>query len=262
MEEYNPKLSEILKKEDLKETEKTTFIGCEKCEAGYLEDGKMCECLKLEIKKRKYKNANIDYDYASLPIIEEEIVAYLKDGDDKIRIKINPFIKQFINNAQNNLKNGIGFIINGPTGRGKSLTSMKIIMNLVDKGYKCYFTTVKNFLDIIKSSWNEENDKDLLNYIYNCDFLVFDDLGVELHKTDWTLTELDSLFRHRYYKKKPTLITTNSTLEKLKAQYAQRIISLFYERSLIISIVSQDDYRIKNAKIPNYYNLDELKGDE
>lgn len=262
MDEYTPELHNIMKDSELKVTEETSYNGCGNCNAGYIDNGKLCECMKKEIKIRKYKNANIDYDYASLPLYEEEIEAYLKDNeakDGKFPILLIPFIQDYIDNAEMYKEEGRGIIFNGPPGRGKSLSAMKILMNLVDKGYSCYFTTVKQFLDIIKKSWEDEDYKKLLDKIYNSEFVVFDDLGTELHKTDWTATELDSFFRYRYYKKLVTIMTTNSGLEQLKEKYALRIISLFQERSLIVPIVSKEDYRPKLGKAPKYMNKDKFK---
>ena len=56
-------------------------------------------------------------------------------------------------------------------------------------------------------------------------------------------------------------MTTNSSLEKLEAKYAQRIISLFQERSLIVPIVSKEDYRPKLGKIPKYANKNKFAKD-
>jgi DNA replication protein DnaC len=261
--EFKPELKNILAEDDteLKDTEKNSVGSCQNCNAGYTQDGKICNCLKETIMKRKYENANINYEFASIPIIDKEMDAFLKNGDEKIKINMNNFINQYVNNANENLKNGFGFLLNGGTGRGKSLSAMKTLMFLSDKGYKCYFITVKQFLEIIKKSWEDEDYKKLLNYIYNCDFLTFDDLGVELHKTDWTLVEIDSLFRYRYFKKKSTIITTNSSLSNLREKYAQRIISLFHERLMFIAVVTKEDFREKKAKVPSYINLEELKNE-
>jgi DNA replication protein DnaC len=136
-------------------------------------------------------------------------------------------------------------------------------MHLVDKGYSGYFTTIKDLFDMIKKSWNDEDFVKLKNHIYNCQFLVLDDLGTEYRKdgSDWAVTELDGLMRHRYYKKLPLIITTNSNLEMLNEKYAQRIVSLFQERSLITTIVSLEDYRPKLGKLPNYTNKNKfMKG--
>src|SRR5690554_7760520 len=80
MEIEKPNLKKILSKEEtLLDTEKNNYNGCKLCNAGYLENGKICECLKKEIMIRKYNNANIDYSFASLELIEEVITAFLKD---------------------------------------------------------------------------------------------------------------------------------------------------------------------------------------
>lgn len=260
--EYVPELKNILKEDILKPTEETFYNGCGKCNAGYIEDGKLCDCFKLEIKKRKYVNSNIKYDFASLELKDEIIDAYIKNGNDKVKINMSNFINQYVKNSNENIKNGTGFIINGGTGRGKSLSAMKTLMFLVDKRYKCYWATVKEYLDIIKKSWEDDNYKRLLNYIYDCDFLAIDDLGVEMHKTDWPIVELDSLFRHRYFKNKPVIMTSNQSITNLKEKYAQRIVSLFYEKLMFITIVTNEDFREKNSKLPSYLNLEELKGDK
>lgn len=263
MEEYKPSLDNILNNEELKDTEKSTFGGCGKCSAGYIGD-KMCDCFRLEVMKRRYGNANIDYAFASLPIIEDEVEAYLKDStapNGMFSIDLNPFIEEYVNTHKENFSSGKGIIFNGPVGRGKSLSSMKVLMMLVDKGYSGYWTTIKNYFDIVKKSWNDEEYEKLKNHIYDCDFLVIDDLGTEYTKTDsdWVPTEIDGLMRHRYFKKKPLIITTNSTLDNMKVKYAQRVISLFSERSFIVPIVSKEDYREKLAKIPDYIDVNRFK---
>lgn len=269
--EYQPELKHILKEDTLKPTEENSYKGCQICDAGYLEDGKMCECMKKEIKMRRYHNANIDYDYASLIIHEEEVTAFLKDDEfehpsnpklnGKMPILLNPFIEDYIENANLYREDGRGIIFNGPVGRGKSLSAMKILMHLIDKGYSGYFITIKELFDMIKKSWTDEDFEKTKNHIYNCDFLVLDDLGTEYQKngSDWAITELDGLMRHRYYKKLPLITTTNSNLEMLTEKYAQRIVSLFHERSLIATIVSKEDYRPKKGKIPGYTNKEKFK---
>jgi DNA replication protein DnaC len=263
--EYKPNLKGIFSSEEKenKEVDKTLFSGCTKCDAGYIGEV-LCDCLRNEIMMRKYKNSNIDYDFASQEIVEESVTAYLKDiqhPGGRYQISLMPFIEDYIENLQHYKNDGKGIIFNGPVGRGKSLSAMKILMGAVNKGYTAYFCTVKELLDIIKKSWNNEDYVKLKNYIWSCDFLVVDDLGVEYKKegSDWVLTELDGLMRHRYYKKMVSIFTTNSSLDGLSEKYAERIISLFHERSLIVPIVSKDDYRPKLGTVPKYMNKDKFK---
>lgn len=260
MEEYKPELNSILgKSEPLKETEKNVFNNCDKCESGYI-NGKACECLKLEIKKRRLLKANINYDFSALPIKSEELNCYMKiSEDEKVKININAYIEDYVNNAKENYSTGNGFLLMGSTGRGKSLIASKTLMRLIDKGYTGYFATTKEFIEIIKTSWTDEEYKTLLNYIYNVDFLIIDDLGVEVSKTDFNVSELDALFRHRYFKKKTTIMTTNFNIENLKEKYAQRILSLFHERLVFITVISNEDHRIKNYGLPKYMDLDKFK---
>lgn len=266
--EYKPNLKGIFSSEEKenKEVDKTLFSGCKKCDAGYIGEA-LCECLRFEIMMRKYKNSNIDYEFASLEIEEESVTAFLKDiehPDDRYQILLTPFIEDYVDNLKSYHHDGKGIIFNGPVGRGKSLSAMKILMGAVDKGYTAYFCTVKDLLDIIKKSWNSEEFVKLKNHIWNCDFLVVDDLGVEYKKegSDWVLTELDGLMRHRYYKKNVSIFTTNSSLDGLSEKYAERIISLFHERSLIVPIVSKDDYRPKLGTTPKYMNKNKFRKDD
>jgi DNA replication protein DnaC len=263
--EFKPSIKNIFNNidEEPKEVDKTSFLGCTKCDAGYI-DNKLCDCLRFEIMSRKYKNANIDYDFASLEIDEESVTAFLKDiehPDGRYQILLQPFIDDYIDNLESYRDDGKGIIFNGPVGRGKSLSAMKIIAGAVNKGYPSYFCTIKELFDIVKKSWDDEKYIKLKNHVFNCDFLCVDDLGVEYRKdgSDWALTELDGLMRHRYYKKLVTIFTTNSSLDKLSEKYAERIVSLFHERSLIVPIVSKEDYRPKLGTTPDYMNKDRFK---
>ena len=60
--------------------------------------------------------------------------------------------------------------------------------------------------------------------LYNCDLVIVDDLGTELSNS-FTNSQFFSFLNERHLRKKSILISTNLSLEELKARYSERIFS-------------------------------------
>lgn len=70
-------------------------------------------------------------------------------------------------------------------------------------------------------------------------FLVLDDLGAE-KVTDWTRQMMYTLVDRRYRYSRPTVITTNLTLEELADTIDRRIVSRLSEMGLVIDMKGKD----------------------
>ena len=89
--------------------------------------------------------------------------------------------------------------------------------------------------------------------MYEVDFLILDDLGQEFISltSEHQIAEMDLLFRKRIAEKKNTIITTNSSQEKIKERYKERIYSLLQKRTVHIKIFTEQDFRSKE-KAPDF----------
>ena len=89
----------------------------------------------------------------------------------------------------------------------------------------------------------EEETDDSLEYIYNCDLLIIDDLGTELANT-FTISQLFSCLNERILRRKSTIISTNLALDDIKTIYSERIFSRISSHYTMLRLTG-DDIRIQ-----------------
>lgn len=119
---------------------------------------------------------------------------------------------------------GKGFYFYSQTkGSGKSLLSM-IIANELIKRYElnALYISVVNMLTELKNKMNQSNSKvgvyDLIESFKKADLLILDDLGVE-KATEWSEEILTQILDDRMNYRRPTIITSNVSVEGLERKY-------------------------------------------
>lgn len=177
-------------------------------------------------------------------------------------------IKKYAENFGEHLKDGQWLVIKGGYGLGKTHLSIAVLKTiifyyasqLVNKNQGLNVTQIRSngrlnpvkFVRVtdltqeIKNTFNSNvSEEDVMNSYKFKGFLVIDDLGVE-NPTQWQLEKLFNLIDYRYSMMKPTLITTNCTLNELADRVGQRIVERITEASdkYIISLEG-DSYRMK-----------------
>jgi DNA replication protein DnaC len=148
---------------------------------------------------------------------------------------------------------GLGIIITGGYGVGKTHLVAAIAHELMKQGVQPIFGTLISLLDRIRSTYDnpnvKENELQILNNYNKCSLLIIDDLGKE-KPSEWAMQRLYEVLNNRYENKMPIIITSNYSIEKLKERLtvndnyetAEAIISRIYE--MFSGIYMQgDDYR-------------------
>jgi len=84
--------------------------------------------------------------------------------------------------------------------------------------------SINSLLDRIKETynkWGQEGEDTILKNLANADLLIIDDLGTEF-KGEWSVSRVYSIIDSRYRNGLPLIITTNFTMQDLKARYGDR----------------------------------------
>ncbi len=160
--------------------------------------------------------------------------------------------KKYSDNFEQYKKEGIGLIFSGTYGTGKTHLAAAIAIDLINRGIPVIFGTAINLLSKVRqsySSYDNENEEDILQLYKTVDLLVIDDLGKE-KPSEWVLEKLYSILNERYENFKPVIITTNYGTESLinrltlpgNAETAEAIISRLHEMCRGV-LLEGEDYR-------------------
>lgn len=145
------------------------------------------------------------------------------------------WVLEYTDNVEGYLRSGMGAIIWGDKGTGKTLLSTMLAKTLVSQGVDCYSSTFHGMLEALSAGWRDKDDRDWFNRrVRNADVLLVDDVGREKNKGTGSLGEnaLEEVLRHRTASAAPTIITTNDSPDRMRTEYGSHTMSLLSEAAL------------------------------
>ncbi len=197
---------------------------CPDCrDTGYI-NGRKCHCFRQAEISLLYEQSNISRQ------LEKENFSTLSyeyyQGEDLRRFQgAVEAGKKLIENYDFDYHN---LFFYGTVGTGKSFLSGCIAKELIETGHSViYFSAVRFFETLSQISFDYKNKDELhgmYDDLYQCDLLIIDDLGTEL-TNNFVTTQLFSCLNERHMRRKPTIISTNLSLEELRNRYSDRIFS-------------------------------------
>lgn len=155
--------------------------------------------------------------------------------------------------AFKNLKNGVGLILTGGVGTGKTHLVAAVANKLITNHVPVVFGTLVSLLDKVKQSYQGkgQDEWEILDLYSTVNLLIIDDLGKE-RPTEWTLEKLYSIVNDRYERLRPIIVTTNFEKEALidrlttkeNSSTAEAVVSRIFEMCPGLNL-SGKDYRMK-----------------
>jgi DNA replication protein DnaC len=156
---------------------------------------------------------------------------------------------------------GVGLLLHGKPGAGKTALSCAILQDLISTtpgtiwGKKMsrpvYFSSYPKILQLMKDRMDDREESDsLLRAILGEDeasavrVLVIDDLGKEYRNANrWAETMFDHLLRNRFDEGWPTIVTTNVPLGEWDSVYGSAMGSFAHEAFIPLAIMSVEGDR-------------------
>jgi len=132
---------------------------------------------------------------------------------------------------------GRGLFIYGPFDSGKTSSAVSILKEAMRRNGTAYFLPAR---DILQAAYDnaEAPDGDLVRYkIQQVDFLLLDDLGAEgfdSHKGGGAV--LEGIFRDRYDRRLPIIVTSNYPPTKLRTAYTEAIVNIIKRIVAVVSL--------------------------
>lgn len=197
---------------------------CPDCrDTGYA-DGQRCHCYKRQITRMLYAQSNLQELLAT-----ENFAAlsyeYYNDNDLENFRKAVESSLSFIKNFQSEYRN---LLFYGEVGTGKTFLSNCIAYEMLNQGYSVIYFSATGLFNLLSKYSFDAGNKEMLyktyEDLYNCDLVIVDDLGTELSNS-FTNSQFFSFINERQLRKKSILISTNLSLEEIKARYSDRIFS-------------------------------------
>ena len=137
---------------------------------------------------------------------------------------------------------GIGLLLHGPNGTGKTFVAMMVLKELVRRGYTCWSTTFSDTIESFTKTWGNPEEKQwFARKFMTSQVLLLDDLGREMRSSsNLAMSTFDSILRTRVSNGRPTLLTTNLGIKELGSGYGAGVLSLLKEASIQISFTGTD----------------------
>ncbi len=222
---------------------------CQKCSDTGVSNGNRCDCVtelldkysvfelnkNCKIKLHSFAEFNLNYypesvTYKGNVINAKEIMA------ENLRFCID-----YTNNFT---PDSAGLLLLGETGLGKTFLSSCIACEVLKKGYSVAFDSIQNYLRDIEKEHFGRAQGDTLETLLNADLVILDDLGSEF-SSSFNSASIYNIINSRANMGKPTIVSTNLSLEELQARYDDRIISRLLGMYLTLRFIGSDIRLIK-----------------
>lgn len=122
--------------------------------------------------------------------------------------------------------NGYGLLFSGDNGTGKTLFISYLLGRAVKAGFTIYYTTLKRLDLNIKRGFDDHKSAQRLRALLRVDFLAVDELGKEHARSEFLVSELEELMKHRYDDGFPSLLASNLGHDDLVDHYGPTIGSM------------------------------------
>jgi DNA replication protein DnaC len=151
----------------------------------------------------------------------------------KLQKKILAAVKAYSAGLDAAYDEGRGLIMVGDVGTGKTHLAAALTHEMVRQGFDCRFVCTGDLFAEIKRGFAKGENEFDIRPLQSVQFLLLDDLGAS-RGTEWEVSVLHELLRHRYDTTLPTIVTTNCS--ELDRAVGTRIADRFAENMVRITI--------------------------
>ena len=221
---------------------------CDRCGGSGYVGSTMCECL-TELCRQEQKK-ELTFLSAGQERFEQFRLDYYPDRfDPKLNVNIRAIMEKTYHTcrkyAYSFSEKSPNLLFSGDTGLGKTFLSACIARTVADNGHSVVYESAGHLftkLERAKFEGSEEARQEAVKYTA-CDLLIVDDLGTEM-SSQFVTAALYTLINDRLLAHKPTIISTNLTVEDLTHRYSAQTVSRLRGSYIRVPFLG-DDIRIK-----------------
>ncbi|HGI5890989.1 TPA: ATP-binding protein [Streptococcus pyogenes] len=228
----------------------TKFIPRIKCECEIKRDMENAEreiLTRISSLKRDCFSSPNQHQYTFEKFLNEKGQAY--------KVAYN-YAKSFEQMKEDN----VGLLFYGDVGSGKTYLACSIANELIEREQvKVKIMNLSQVINQIQKSAFKVDSNEIISNLSNVPLLILDDLGIE-RDTSYAREQVYNIINSRYLKGRPTIFTTNLSLEiiqnpNIDLEY-QRIYSRILEMTIPVKVTGEDFRRkIQQEKLRKYKEL-------
>lgn len=241
---------ELLEKNGYPKDYLDDVVSCESCnDSGFTDDGKRCKCHKMLILKFMSENSNLtehmlrqNFESFNLSLFKGQ--SEKTPGDVlKVMTKLCEKAMKFSEEFE---KTGENLLIQGNAGTGKTFLASCIANRALERGKSVYYQSAYRLFEMFENAkFNHSTEEsEALQYVYDVDLLIIDDIGTEFI-TQYTAATFFNILNTRINAGKSTIITTNLSLENIDGIYSTRVTSRLIGDYTILPTIGKDIRHIK-----------------
>lgn len=225
---------------------------CPDCQdTGYI-GTKKCHCFRQAIIDLLYSQSNLNdflgqenfskfsLDYYSDQKTDSVTGLTARQTARRALEECRSFVKNFDHSFEN-------LFLYGDTGLGKTFLSHCIARELIESTHSVIYFSAFRLFDLFADATfgrsREDLPSELEQHVFDCDFLIIDDLGTEMTNS-FVSSQLFLILNERILRRKSTLISTNLTLGTFADIYSERVFSRISSSYTMLKLIG-DDIRIQ-----------------
>lgn len=170
---------------------------------------------------------------------------------DDLEVPLPDAVSEWIAHRDSYVASGTGLLLTGTNGSGKTMLATLLLKELVRDGLDCYATTFASTIDALIASWHSDQERrDFAERFMRSRVLLLDDVGKGISNSfrDRVTPEtLDHILRTRVQNERPTLLTTNLSVEEIRHGYGTSVFSLLVEQSIPV-VLNSPDFRAESLQ--------------
>lgn len=219
------------------------WTGCDKCKEDAKAEAEKAKVLREQIRQQELIEHRLAKAGIPIRFRDKNFNSYIADTPQKIAAIT--VARDFVENFEDNHKNGRTLIFSGKAGTGKSHLAIAIAKSVMPK-YTAMYINALDAIRMIRDTWrngSEKSELQVLELLGSIDLLVIDEVGVQ-YGTDNEQMLMFDIINRRYRDSMPMVLLTNLGTEGFKEYLTERSYDRLRENGKWVSF-DWESYRAK-----------------